>query len=58
MIEYLLPPQSERHQCCRDDWFIITKWLTAKSFESERPFRERKDDFVLISHLRIIIILP
>ena len=42
MIEYLLPPQSERHQCCRDDWFIITKWLTAKSFESERPFRERE----------------
>ena len=38
MIDYLLPPQSERHQCCRDDWFYyIYKWLTAtKERERER----------------------
>ena len=50
MIDYLLPPQSERHQCCRDDWFYyIYKGLTAtKERERERQRereREREREF-------------
>lgn len=46
MIDYLLPPQSERHQCCRDDWFYyIYKWLTATKEREREITRESFDDY-------------
>jgi len=52
MIDYLLPPQSERHQCCRDDWFYyIYKWLTATK-ERERE-RERVSMIIAVMTNRL-----